>query len=159
MQWAEPIYDLIGGKISFYDLLPDTVIGTIKAGNQNHRWNNWADILEPSAGTEIWAMYSNQFYAGKSAVTHHKLGKGSVTYVGPDTDEGALEREVLQRVYRIAGIKTENYPEGVLIDWRDGFWVGVNYSDKPFAVPLSAKAKVLIGDKVLGPADVIVWKD
>jgi len=159
MKWAEPIYELIGGKVSFYDLLPDSVTGTIKVGTQNFQWNNWGDVLEPDAGTEVWATYFNQYYAGKAAVITRKLGKGTVTYVGPDTDDGGLEKAVLQKVYQRAGIAIENYPQGIIVEWRDGFWVGMNYSDKPYTVAIPTKAKVLIGSKTLKPADVVVWKD
>jgi beta-galactosidase len=159
MKWAEPIYDLIGAKISFYDLLPDTVKGGIKYGTKQFSWNNWADVLEANSGTETWATYSNQFYAGKAAVVHRKSGKGTVTFVGPDTDEGLLEKEVLRRIYQEAGIPTENLPDGVMIDWRDGFWVGVNYSGKDYNVPLSPGAKLLIGKRNLKTADVVVWKE
>ncbi|WP_207495874.1 beta-galactosidase [Aridibaculum aurantiacum] len=159
MKWAEPIYDLIGAKVSFYDLLPDSVQGTIKAGTANYKWNNWADVLEPMAGTETWATYTNQYYAGKVAVTHRKMGRGTVTYVGPDTDDGALEKAVLARVYMQAGIAIEDYPEGVMVDWRDGFWVGVNYSGAAYNVAMPAKGKVLIGSKTMQPASVVVWKD
>ena len=159
MKWAEPIYDLIGAKISFYDLLPDSITGTIKAGTQTYKWNNWADVIAPDAGTEVWATYSNQFYAGKAAVVSRKYGKGSVTYVGPDSDDGALEKMVLSKVYQRAGIGIANLPDGVIIEWRDGFWVGVNYSDKPYTITTKAGSKILIGSKILKPADVVVWKD
>jgi beta-galactosidase len=159
MKWAEPIYELIGGKVSFYDLMPDSETGTIKAGSQEYKWNNWADVLEPNTGTEVWATYTNQFYAGKAAVISHKLGKGTVTYIGPDTDDGALERDILRKVYQQAGIKTENYPQGVVVEWRDGFWVGMNYSDQPYTIAIPGSAKVLIGNKTLKPADVVVWKE
>lgn len=159
MKWATPIYDLIGAKIPFYDLMPEWVQGTIKAGAVSYKWNNWADILEPMQGTEVWASYTDQFYAGKAAVVHRKLGKGTVTYVGPDTDDGQLEKAVVARIYKEAGIGTANYPEGVVIGWRDGFWVGVNYSDKPYNVVMPANAKVLIGNKTIQPAGVTVWKE
>jgi beta-galactosidase len=159
MKWAELIYDIIGGKVSYYDLLPDSVMGTIKMGAKNFKWNNWADILEPNSGTEVWATYTNQYYAGKAAIISHKYGKGTVTYVGPDTDDGSLEKAVLAKVYQQAGISIEDYPEGVVVEWRDGFWVAVHYGDKPYNINTSAKAKVLIGSKVLKPADVVVWKE
>jgi beta-galactosidase len=128
-------------------------------GAQNFKWNNWADITEPNAGTEVLATYTNQFYAGKSAVISRKLDKGSVTFVGADSDDGSLEKAVLQEVYKRAGIGVQNLPEGVLIDWRDGFWIGVNYSDNPYTINIPANAKLLIGTKVLKPADVVVWKE
>jgi beta-galactosidase len=159
MKYAEPIYKLIGGKVNFYDVLPDSVIGTVKAGVKTYKWNNWADIVTPDAGTETWATYSNQYYAGRAAVISHKLGKGTVTYIGPDTDDGALERDVLQKVYQQAGIPTRNLPEGVIIEWRDGFWVGVNYSGKPYLVPVPAGSKILMGRPLLKPADVLIWQD
>lgn len=159
MKWAEPVYDLVGARVSFYDLLPDSVMGTIQSGAATYKWSNWGDVLEAFPGTDVWATYSNQYYAGKAAVVHRKLGKGTVTYVGPDTDDGALEKAVLARVYREAGIATANLPEGVMLDWRDGFWVGVNYSGKPYTVPVPPGAKVLIGSKVLQPASVIVWQE
>lgn len=118
-----------------------------------------ADVLEPQPGTEVWANYTNQFYAGKAAVVWHKMGKGSVTYIGPDTDDGRLEKEVMAKVYQRAGIQIDNLPEGVMLEWRDGFWVGVNYSGLPYNVPVPINGKILLGSKVLKPADVVVWKE
>jgi beta-galactosidase len=159
MKWAEPIYNLIGSKVPFYDLMPDTTQGTVKMNMKTYHWNTWGDVLEPLPGTETWATYSNQFYAGKAAVINRKLGKGTVTFVGPDTHDGALEKDVLKMVYREAGIPVANLPKGVIIEWRDGFWIGVNYGPKAYQVPIPATAKVLIGSRTLNTADVVVWKE
>jgi beta-galactosidase len=159
MLWAEPIYSLIGAKIPFYDLLPDSVQGTTKLGTATYKWNNWADVLEAQTGTEVWATYTNQYYSGKAAVTHRKLGKGTVTFVGPDSDDGLLEKSVLAKIYQRAGVGTDNLPEGVMLDWRDGFWVGVNYSGNAYTIPIAANAKVLVGDKIMKTASVTVWKE
>jgi beta-galactosidase len=70
-----------------------------------------------------------------------------------------LEKEVLRRVFRKAGIGVESYPAGVFVEWRDGFWVGVNYSSTPYNLPIGAEAEILIGDRKLDPADVCVWID
>lgn len=87
------------------------------------------------------------------------MGKGSFTYVGPDTDDGALEKAMLKRVYQEAGISIKNLANGMMLEWRDGFWVGVNYGEKAYEVPVPEKADILIGSKSLKPADVIVWKE
>ncbi|PTQ99542.1 beta-galactosidase [Mucilaginibacter yixingensis] len=158
MKWAEPIYKLIGGKISFYDLLPDTSYGTLQMGDDKAYWSSWGDVLEADPGTSVWATYADQYYAGKAAVISRKLGKGTVTYVGPDAD-GKLEKAVLAKVYKEAGIATGDYPPGVIVQWRDGFWVGVNYGDKAYEVPIPEGKKILIGSRELKPADVVVWKD
>jgi beta-galactosidase len=60
-------------------------------------------------------------------------------------------------VYSDAGIAIKDYPPGVFVDWRDGFWVGVNYSSDNYKLELPENAKLLIGDAMLNPADVAVW--
>jgi len=47
----------------------------------------------------------------------------------------------------------------VMIDWRDGFWVGVNYSGNAYNILVPANSKILIGTQLLKPADVVVWKE
>ena len=54
---------------------------------------------------------------------------------------------------------TENYPEGVYVQWRDGFWVAVNYSSTDYQLEIPAKAEILIGIATLKPAGVTVWKE
>ncbi len=157
-KWSEPIYSLIGAEIPFFDLLLDDGKGEVKMGANKYSWNVWADVIKPQNGTESLAQYDNQYYAGQSAVTYRKLGKGSVTYIGVHTKDGQLEKEVLREVYQRAGLKVENYPEGVFVNWRDGFWVGVNYSSRPAEISLPAGAEILLGNKLLKPADVLVWK-
>jgi beta-galactosidase len=114
-------------------------------------------VIEPFEGTRALAVYGNQFYSGKAAVISRGFGKGTVTYVGVDTDDGRLEQSVMRKIYQSAGIAVEDYPEGVFVDWRDGFWVAVNYSSTSYDFPLTEKAKIIIGDKKLDPADVLVW--
>jgi beta-galactosidase len=157
-RWAEPIYALVGAEVSFFDLLLGDGRGEVRMNGDTHAWNVWADVLKPDVGTESLAQYSNQFYAGQTAVTYRKLGKGSVTYVGVQTKDGQLEREVLREVYRRAGIMTEDYPQGVYVDWRDGFWVAVNYSSRPADIGVPAGAEILYGTRPLKPADVLVWR-
>lgn len=157
-RWAEPIYSLIGAEVSFFDLLPNDKSAEVRMNSIASQWNVWADVLKPMTGTESLAQYSNQYYAGQSAVTYRKLGKGSVTYVGVHSKDGRLEKEVLREVYKRAGIATENYPEGIFVEWRDGFWVGVNYSSRTVEMTLPQAAEILLGSKTLKPAEVVVWR-
>ena len=157
-RWAEPIYRLIGAEVSFFDLLLDDGRGEVTMNSTRHQWNVWADVLKPLEGTESLAKYSNQFYAGQTAVTYRRLGKGSVTYLGVQTKDGRLERDVLREVYRRAGVATQDYPPGVYVDWRDGFWVAVNYSSAPADIDVPRGAEVSAGARPLKPADVLVWR-
>jgi beta-galactosidase len=157
-KFAAPIYDLIGAEIAFYDLpapyAPDTVI----MDGGRYAWNSWGEILQPYPGTETWATYSGDFYAGKPAIIFRRLGKGTVTYVGADSKDGKLEREVLRKLYGLLRIPVENYPDGVLVEYRDGFGIGVNYSDQDFKLDIPTGAKILVGTEILKPAGAVVWK-
>jgi beta-galactosidase len=156
--WAAPIRPLVGADLSFFDLLLEDGRGEVTSNDTTFQWNVWADVLKPNEGTESLAKYSNQFYAGQAAVTYRRLGKGSVTYVGVQTKDGRLEREVLREVYKRAGLTTEDYPQGVYVDWRDGFWVAVNYSSRPAEIGVPKGAEILYGTQPLKPADVLVWR-
>ena len=83
------------------------------------------------------ATYDNQFYKGKAAVVSHKVGKGTVTYIGVDTDDSKLEKDILQDIYTNAGATVENYPQGVYVYWRDGFYIAVNYSSDNYTMNIS----------------------
>jgi len=156
---AAPISGLIGAHIKATDMLSNNAKGDIVIGSTHYNWNNWADLLVPDKNTEILATYNNQFYKGKAAVVKHRVGKGSVTYIGVDTDDSRLEKDILRNIYTNTGASTENYPEGVYVYWRDGFYVAVNYSSNECAIDLSATAKILVGDKMLKPAEVLVWRE
>ena len=152
---AVPISGLIGAHIEATDMLSPCAKGDILMNSIHYNWNNWADLLVPANNTEVLATYDNQFYKGKAAVVSHKVGKGTVTYIGVDTDDSKLEKDILQDIYTIAGATTENYPQGVYIYWRDGFYVAVNYSSDNYTMNIPGTAKILVGEKVLKPAGVI----
>ncbi|WP_114783338.1 beta-galactosidase [Botryobacter ruber] len=157
--FAQPIHELVGVKEIFYDLLPESRTATVQMEGKSYTWNNWGDVLEVGPQAEVWATYTDQFYKGKAAVVSRKLGKGSVTYVGPDTDDGQLERDVLRKVYERAQIPVLNLPEGVVVEWCNGFWFGLNYSSQNQTLPVPDKAKILLGQRELIPAGVVVWQE
>ena len=99
------------------------------------------------------------FYKGAASVIHRRLGKGTVTYIGTDTDDGKLEKEVVRRVYMEAGVPTEDLPYGVVKEWRDGFYIALNYTSDIQEIVIPDEAEVLIGSARLEPAGVVVWKE
>ena len=145
--WGEKIYPLINAEIENFDQLLPSTNGTIEGLDKEYFWNNWADIIVPNNTENVLATYTNQFYVGKAAVVTHKIGKGTVTYIGVDTDDSQLEKDVLRKVYTQANITTENYPEGVYVQWRDGFWVAVNYASEDYELELPDNAKILTGTR------------
>ncbi|ULC58043.1 beta-galactosidase [Flaviramulus sp. BrNp1-15] len=157
--WGEKIYPLIDAEIDYFDHLLPNMKGTIESNDKEYYWNNWADLVNANNPENVLATYTNQFYAGKSAVVTNTLGKGKVTYIGVDTDDAQLERDVLKSVYEEANITTENYPEGIYVQWRDGFWVAVNYSSNDYELQISEAFNFLIGEKIVKSGGVSVWKD
>lgn len=157
--WVGPMKKLIGADVAFYDHLPEGTKGSLSFGGQNFQWNNWADIMAIDAkGVETWGQYTDQFYNGKSGIIHRKLGKGTVTYVGVDTDEGELELQVLRKVFDLQKASYEKLPPYVFKEWRDGFWVATNYSSEVVDLALPSQVKPLFGNSQLAPGGVTVWK-
>jgi len=157
--WAGPIYPLIDATISDFDQLLPTMKGNIESRSKSYSWNMWADIITANKPENETAHYSDQFYKGKAAVVKNKIGKGTVTYIGVSTVDGQLERDVLQQVYKQAGATTENYPEGVYVQWRDGYWIAVNYTSKEYTLDLPANAGIITGEDILKSPGVTVWKE
>jgi beta-galactosidase len=157
-KFAQPIYDLIGSEIEFYDLPMPHAPDTILFENKKYDWTSWGEILSPRQGTETWATYQGDFYTGKPAVISRKLVKGTVTYVGVDSKSGKLEHDVLVKLYASLNIPVQNYPEGVTVEYRDGFGIALNYSDKVFDMPLPKNAEILVGKRSIETAGVLVWK-
>lgn len=159
-KWGAKLTPLIGAQISMFDVLPEDMYAQVAINNRLYPWNNWADILQPIAATKVWANYNDQFYKGAAAVTHRILGKGTVTYIGVDSDDGQIEKEIIGKLYQSVGLTTEQLPEGVIKLWRSGFWVAINYSSTAAEIKLAKNAKLIIGNTpVLQPAGVLVWQE
>ena len=152
------IDELTGNHMEFYDLLLPQDPGQVKMDGKVYTWNTWGEILQPGASNEVWATYTNEFYEGKPAVTFRKLGKGSVTYIGVDSSGGALERQVLDKLYSRLQIEVMNLPYGVTMEYRNGLGIVLNYSDQPYQFALPQGAKVLIGTPNIATAGVLVFK-
>jgi beta-galactosidase len=132
--------------------------GMVKMDNQQYAWTTWAEILKPFPGTKTMATYDNQFYKGSAAVTTKQLGKGTVTYIGVASSDGEIERQIIRTVYKQAGVTIENLPKGVFMEWRDGFYVAVNYAQPSFQLTLPKNSKLLIGTQPLQQGQALVWK-
>lgn len=152
------IDELTGNHMEFYDLLLSQDPGQVRMDGKVYTWNTWGEILQPGTSNEVWATYTNEFYEGKPAVTFRKLGKGSVTYIGVDSSDGALERQVLDKLYSRLQIEVMNLPYGVTMEYRNGLGIVLNYSDQPYQFALPQGVKVLIGTPNIATAGVLVFK-
>ena len=156
--FGEPIYSLIGGEIKFYDLLLPHTPDQVEVDGKRYSWTSWGEILSPFEGTEVWGKYCDDFYKNEPAIIHSSLGKGSVTYIGVDSQKGDLEKAVLRKLYTLKGENIEELPDGVHIEYRDGFGIAVNYSDQEINLPVNKDVNFLIGSRNIQTAEVAVWK-
>ena len=159
--WAAPIQALIGARFGPrpFDLLPPPVTGKVSAGGKTYDWGSWGELLTPAAGTQTLATYADQFYAGTAAAVTHPLGRGSVTYIGVESLDGSLERDLLRRVYTAANVPIDDLADQFLINWRDGFWVATNFTSEKQTIPAAATTKLLVGTRELEPGGVAVWQE
>ena len=157
-KFAAPIYDLIGAEIEFYDLPMPHAQDSVLMDSKKYAWKTWGEILKPRAETKVWGTFQGDFYAGKAAVITRKLGKGTVTYIGIDSNDGLIEKEILKKLYARLAIPVENYPEGVSVEYRDGFGIAVNYSDKTYTLNIPDNTNILFGKKEIPTAGVTVWQ-
>jgi beta-galactosidase len=155
--WAAPILDLIGARIKFYDTLPAPNVAHVEARGTTYAWSTWGDVLAPAAGTTALATYSDQFYAGGVAAVTRPLGRGDVTYVGVDSENGGLEAQLVHDAYARGGAAPAEFADGFLVDYRDGLWIATNFTDQPQSAPIPANAKIVFGERTVPVAGVTVW--
>ena len=156
---AAPLSGLIGAHVKATDMLSSHTRGDVLMKSAHYTWNNWAELLLPEKNTKVLAAYDNQFYKGQPALVQNEIGKGSVTYIGVDTDDSSLEKDILRDIYAGSGITTEDYPDGIYVYWRDGINIAVNYSSDAYTLNIPETAKILVGEKTLKPAGVLVWSE
>jgi beta-galactosidase len=154
----QPIWPLIGASVQYYDQLPPGTQSQVQMDGRSYPWQVWADVLKPAAGTNVLASHTQQFYKGQAAVVHRRLGKGHVYYVGVASAGGSLEKAVLQKAWQTAGIPAMQLPAYVFVEWRNGYYVAVNYSATPYNLPLTAKEQVITGSQRLPPGGVTVYR-
>lgn len=160
--YSEPLARLTGYKVVFNDMLPKTSVGQVTLDGKSYGWNNWAEVLAPineaaKRQSEVWGLHASMFYNNSPVVVHRRLGKGSVTYVGLDTDEGQLEQAILTKLTNLAGLQPLDLPEGVVVERRGNQMIFLNYSNSTFVPTLPKNAKLIYGKRQLNLGDVAVW--
>lgn len=120
--------------------------------------HTWCDILKPSSA-EVIARYTQDFYAGRAAITRNKFRKGWVIYIGTMGDAPFYDALVGWLVSQ-AGVKPVlDAPEGVEVTER---WQGerrllflMNHSHKDQEVTLDGSyTDLLFNSKLVGKVRV-----
>ena len=114
-------------------------------------------LVDDGSPDKCWEIL--QQYAAQDArvCIFRKLGKGTITYVGVDSHNGALEKDILKKLYVQLNIPVMDLPYGVTMEYRNGLGIVLNYSDQPYTFNLSKGAKALIGTTEIPTAGVFVF--
>ncbi|MFD0478740.1 beta-galactosidase trimerization domain-containing protein [Nonomuraea thailandensis] len=128
---------------------------------------HWADALEPE-GAEPLARYDHHHFGRWPAITRHRVGTGTVTYVG--TLPGRELTAELFRRQRPTALVTAQSPQVTLhsaVNARgERLWFAHNWSGRESEVTLTAQAREVTGRREplrpgplrLAPFDVRVVK-
>lgn len=156
-----PLKTVAGISNRFQDMLPEGRNAKVSFNSKNYDWNNWAEVLQLEPGTESIVQFVDQFYKNSTGVSRKMVGKGSVTYIGVETDAFKLEREILKTVFQKgSGKSMQELPEGVEVQFSGGLWFGFNFhSTDSKIIPIPTGAKILLGSAEIKPAGVVVWTE
>ncbi len=155
----QPIWSLIGAKMEYNDQLPSSVSATITMNGKDYTWHTWGEVMTADSATEVLATYKDQFYAGRPAIVRRRIGSGDVSYSGAWSNDWDMEKDFMRNVYKDAGAEILDLPNYFFVEWRDGFYVAVNYTSNPVNAPLSSNAKIIFGEKLVHPSSVCVWSE
>jgi beta-galactosidase len=87
-----PFAELLGIRIADWLPLADGDERAISFADRTQgRADLWSELIEP-AGAEVLATFSGSRLDGRPAVTRHRFGAGTATYVGTRLDQPAMER-------------------------------------------------------------------
>ena len=71
----------------------------------------------------------------------------------------ASRRISLRGVYTRAGVAVENFAPDFLVDWRDGFWIATNFTERTQTAPVAPGLPLLTGSREVPTAGVTVWQE
>ncbi len=159
--------DVLGIRIEEMEAM--AAPNTVMVDGARLRCSAWHDVIELQ-GASALGTFADGWFAGDPAVTHHRVGAGSATYVGTVLDADGLDW-LLSGACRAAGVAAPmEVPPGVEVAVRAGaggrFVFLLNHTDAEVTVPTPQGAvEDLLGgpgatgpELTLGPAGVAVLR-
>ena len=110
---------LCGCRVEEYDAIGEKKNRIARDNGDAFAVTGWCDVLAPE-GAQVWARYTEKFYAGAAAVTRNPFGAGCAYYVGA-VGERAMYRALMGQICRERGIPLlDGLPAGVEVTTRAG---------------------------------------
>ena len=125
--------------------------------SQQSSIKDYCELLQPAEGTEVVAVYGQDFYSGHAAVTHHVFGKGHAYYIGARLDD-AGNAAVLRAALANAKVHLRDLPQGVEYHCRESenarYHFYINTTQSAVKVQVESGADLLSGKNVLGSMEL-----
>jgi len=114
-----PLARVAGAVVDEYDALGEGTNAIELVTGARFKASTWCDILRED-GAEVVARYVGDYYAGRTAITRHALGKGKAWYVGT-LAEPRFYLHFLRAIADELGIpRVTGLPSGIEIAARHG---------------------------------------
>lgn len=117
-KWPGFLSELAGIQIDEFEVLPEDQKNTVRYEEMDYEVGGWLERLKLVEAQSL-AVYRDKFYAGETAVSKRKYGKGTVFYVGA-MECGALIGKVLRTAAQECSLSCAELPEGVFMTRRSG---------------------------------------
>ncbi len=87
--YPAPLRKLLGICVEEFDPYPKDKTNTLLFNSQQASCSMWCDVIRLE-GAEVLAVFGENWYKGKPAVTQHSFGKGEAIYIGTEPERGYL---------------------------------------------------------------------
>jgi beta-galactosidase len=156
--YPAPFAEMLGLRVEdFLPLGAGEVIAVRFRDGSEARGTIWSELVRP-VSAEVIAEFDRGPLKGKPAVTRHRFGKGTATYVGTVLDEQAMA-SLLNTAWTGAAIAHVEVPTGVEVVRRQGtdrsFLFVLNHGDAEARVSVGPGVDMLSGDNV-GPDGLLL---
>ena len=98
-----PFRKMLGLQVEEMESLEPTVVRHLRTPEGSGRCGHWIDIIELE-GAEAVATFTEDFYAGRPAITRNAFGRGLAYYVGTQAEPDFLRR-LLSEIRAETGIR------------------------------------------------------
>jgi beta-galactosidase len=151
--YPAPFAEMLGLRVEdFMPLGPDDLIPLHFSDGAQATGKTWSELIRPVSAAVI-AEFDRGALKGKPAVTRHRFGKGTSTYVGTILEDKAMG-SLLRTAWTDAGVTRVEMPAGVEVVRRHGadrsFLFVMNHHDAEVQVQTGPGVDLITGEKV-GP--------
>ena len=143
-----PLQRLINIRVLAVETLREDCPESIRRNGRSYASIGWREQLDPGTA-EVLARYADASPA--------LVRQGRFSYLATLTDAAFL-RDFFLEACADAGIETFCWGEDLRVCRRGELHFAFNYSPRAQLLPLPAGTPLLLGDRLLQPRDVAVWK-